>query len=87
LKHHQKGAPLESVIEQCNLTASAVSVHRLHSRSVLAAATEGAIWSYDAEYVALARQLSARLVTTDDAVLNAFPSVAVTPEEFLAGKT
>lgn len=56
----------------------------MHSRSVLAAATEGGIWSYDAEYVALARKLEARLVTTDGAVLKAFPAVAITPEEFLA---
>jgi predicted nucleic acid-binding protein len=84
LKHHRKGAPIESVIEQCNLLASAVSVHRMHSRSVLAAATEGDIWSYDAEYVALARQLGTRLVTTDDAVLNAFPALAITPARFLA---
>jgi predicted nucleic acid-binding protein len=84
MKHHQKGAPLEAVIEQCNLTASAVSVYRMHSRSVLTAATEGEIWSYDAEYVALARQLGARLVTTDQAVLEAFPALTITPEGFLA---
>jgi predicted nucleic acid-binding protein len=83
LKHQRKGASLESVISLCNLAPSVVSVYRLHSRSVLTAAIEGALWAYDAEYVALARQLGARLVTTDEKVLQAFPAVAIHPKDFI----
>jgi hypothetical protein len=38
----------------------------MHSHSVLHVAEEGGIWVDDAEYVALARRLQVRLVTTDD---------------------
>jgi predicted nucleic acid-binding protein len=36
--------------------------------------------SYDCQFIALAEELSAKLVTFDKQVLRAFPSVAVTPE-------
>ena len=57
----------------------------MHSHSVLHVAEEGGIWVYDAEYVALARQLQVKLVTTDERILAQFPAVAVSPFEFLKG--
>lgn len=83
MKHRKKGDTLDSVIARCNLIAAAVSVYRMHSHTVLHAAEEGAIWVYDAEYVALARQLQVKLVTTDEEVRKRFPSVAVSPSDFL----
>jgi len=83
LKHHRKGDTLDSIIARSNLTAAAVSVYRMHSHSVLLAAVEGSLSAYDAEYVALARQLAVRLVTTDEKVLLAFPSLAMRPEDFV----
>jgi predicted nucleic acid-binding protein len=72
-KRRGKGIPLDTIIAQCNLTAGAVAVHRLHAFSVLSVAEEGGIWTYDAEYVALARQLSVRLVTSDEELVKKFP--------------
>ena len=83
MKHHQKGDPLDATIARCNLTAATVSVYRMHSHSVLHTAKEGSVWVYDAEYVALARQLQVKLVTTDGKILEQFPAVAVSPADFL----
>jgi predicted nucleic acid-binding protein len=83
LKHHGKGDTLDSVIARCNLIAATVSVYRMHSFSVLQVAVEGNLWVYDAEYVALARQLNVPLVTTDGPLAQRFPSVAVSPKEYL----
>jgi predicted nucleic acid-binding protein len=83
LKRVKNRVPLDSVIAQCNLAASAVSVYRMHNHSVLHTAIEGGIWTYDAEYVALARQLAATLVTSDVEIVKKFPAVAMLPEQFL----
>ncbi|MFQ5703058.1 MAG: type II toxin-antitoxin system VapC family toxin [Gemmatimonadales bacterium] len=40
--------------------------------------------AYDCEYVALAQDLAAPLVTRDRQVLREFPAVAVTPKRFIA---
>ena len=83
LKRVKNRVPLDSVIAQCNLAASAVSVYRMHNHSVLHAAIEGDIWTYDAEYVALARQLAVTLVTSDVELVKKFPAIAMLPEQFL----
>ncbi len=83
LKHYRKGDVLDSVIARCNLVAATVSVYRMHSFSVLQIAVEGDLWVYDAEYVALARQLNVALVTTDQPLRDRFPALAVSPEDFL----
>lgn len=40
--------------------------------------------TYDCQYVALARQLDVPLVTHDQEVLDAFPKIAVHPDDFVA---
>jgi predicted nucleic acid-binding protein len=85
LKRVKSRVPLDAVIAQCNLAASAVSVYRMHNHTVLHTAMEGGIWAYDAEYVALARQLQAALVTSDAEVVKKFPAVAMLPDQFLSG--
>ena len=52
------------------------------TREVLMLASKSGCSSYDCEYVALAMSLGLSLVTSDKAVLRAFPRVAVSPEEF-----
>lgn len=53
------------------------------SRDVLELASRSRCSTYDCEYVALAIALGVPLVTTDRAVLKAFPDRAMTPTEFL----
>jgi predicted nucleic acid-binding protein len=53
------------------------------SRAVLELADRSGCSSYDCEYVALAASLEVSLVTSDKAVLKAFPGVAIAPEDFL----
>ena len=54
----------------------------VESREVLVLANKSGCSSYDCEYVALAISLGVSLVTSDQAVLRAFPEVAVSPVEF-----
>ena len=56
------------------------------SAEVLTLAHKSGCSSYDCEYVALAKSLGVSLVTSDKAVLRAFPRVAISPEDFLANR-
>ncbi len=56
--------------------------HQVTSEAVLRLATNSGCTAYDCEFVALAQDLDARLVTSDADVLKAFPGLAVTPERF-----
>ena len=53
------------------------------AHDVLALAFRSNCSTYDCEYVALAQTLGVPLVTTDRAILKAFPALAMTPAEFL----
>ena len=52
------------------------------SLDVLKLATQSRCSAYDCEFVALARELNASLVTTDKQILSDFPETAVSLEEF-----
>jgi predicted nucleic acid-binding protein len=54
------------------------------SKEALELASRSTCTTYDCEYVALARALDVPLVTTDRAVLKAFPTRAMTPADFLS---
>jgi predicted nucleic acid-binding protein len=54
------------------------------ARDVLELAARSSCTAYDCEFVALARNLRTRLVTSDRQVLAAFPETAVSPEVFIA---
>jgi predicted nucleic acid-binding protein len=56
----------------------------VESREVLTLAVKSGCSTYDCEYVSLAMSLGVGLVTSDKALLRAFPGVAVTPEAFCA---
>jgi len=53
------------------------------SHDILELAARSKCTTYDCEYVALANTLGVPLVTTDRAILRAFPKLAMTPAEFL----
>lgn len=53
-----------------------------NSSQVLELAARSGCSVYDCEFVALAEDLSAALVTSDRRILKAFPSVAVSPSVF-----
>ena len=51
---------------------------------VLELAERSGCTAYDCEFVAVARELDAMLVTSDRQVLSAFPETAVSPEAFVS---
>jgi predicted nucleic acid-binding protein len=53
------------------------------SQDVLELASRSRCTTYDCEYVALANALGVPLVTTDRAVIRAFPGRALAPDEFV----
>ena len=53
------------------------------THEVLNLASRSQCTTYDCEYVALAQTLGVPLITTDRAVLKAFPGLAMAPAEFL----
>lgn len=54
------------------------------SEPVLRAAAESACSAYDCEFVVLARDLGAPLVTADEGVRKAFPETTVSPNGFVS---
>lgn len=57
--------------------------HSVASRDVLAMVTSSGLSAYDCEFVVLAQSLNVPLVTEDQAILKAFPEIAVSMEDFL----
>lgn len=58
--------------------------HSLDDTSVMKLCMSSKCTAYDCEYVALAVNLEAPLVTWDQAILRAFPAIAMAPEKFLS---
>ena len=64
--------------------ACASQEHLVSSETVFEIVAESRLSAYDAEFVALALDLSVPLVTADKAVLKAFPDRALTMQAFVA---
>lgn len=57
--------------------------YEVNSIQVLTLAANSACSAYDCEFVALAKDLQVPLVTVDRQILQHFPEIAKTPEQFL----
>jgi predicted nucleic acid-binding protein len=57
--------------------------HYVESASVIDTALAAGCTAYDAEYVALAKHLGVRLVTSDTELLKKFPNIAVSLQDFV----
>lgn len=61
--------------------------YEVGSAAVLERVAASSCTAYDCEFVALAEELGAALVTSDAAVLAAFPGTAISPEKFVSKAT
>jgi predicted nucleic acid-binding protein len=80
----QRDLPVEDAIETTEDAEEYMNgrEYTIVSHRVLHLAMRSGCSAYDCEFVALAQDLGAVLVTTDRAILRAFPSVAVALAEF-----
>ena len=82
--HVVKGEALDTVLEALDDARAAVRIEPVSNREVMTAVRGMKFSAYDAEYVALARRMGCRLVTTDRDVLKACSDVAVRLADFVA---
>jgi len=71
------------IIDEAESLMSGEEYH-IGSADVLDLALSSKCSAYDAEFVVLAKDLGAPLVTTDKELLEKFPGIAVTPDQFLS---
>ena len=85
--HRQRGLDLQSAIEIASDAELFMQGREfvVASRPVLELSGESGRSAYDCEFVALALQEEARLVTSDRALAQAFPGIALSPVDFAAG--
>lgn len=57
--------------------------YTVHSMDVLKLAAESACSAYDCEFVSLAKSLNIKLVTGDKKLIQTFPEITTTPEDYL----
>jgi predicted nucleic acid-binding protein len=82
-KHLVKGESEDLLIQAAQAAVMCVTVHEMNDAEIFSVIRETPkISSYDAEYIALARRLGCRLVTTDGLVVKLFPKVAISLDEF-----
>ena len=58
--------------------------YEVNSTQVLSLVSDSSCSSYDCEFVALADDLDVQLVTFDKKILENFPGIGVSPEDFIA---
>ena len=84
-KHLLKGESEDLLIQAAQAAVMAVEIHELNDAEVFSILQEQpSTSSYDAEYLALARRLGCRLVTTDGGILKSHPQLSVSLREFIA---
>ena len=84
-KHLLKGEREDLLVQAAQAAVMSVTIHEMNDAEVLSILGENSkVSSYDAEYLALARRLRCRLVTTDTGLVKLFPQLAVSPKQFVA---
>ncbi len=61
--------------------------YEVNSGQVLSLASGSQCSAFDCEFVALAQALGVRLVTVDKQILNVFPLLAISPDDFIENET
>jgi predicted nucleic acid-binding protein len=80
-----KGESEELLIQAAQAAVMSVTIHELNDAEVFSIIRETPkVSSYDAEYLALARRLGCRLVTTDEEILKLHPHLTVSLPQFIA---
>jgi predicted nucleic acid-binding protein len=76
----------EQVVANCDHLTRLIKIAQCEVKmdAALAVAAQYAIIGYDAQYVALAQNLNAPLITEDRKLRNAVPGVAFSMQEFLS---
>ena len=79
-----KGESEDLLVQAAQAALMSVTVHEMNEAEIFAIIRgTPKISSYDAEYVALARRLGCRLVTTDEEILKLHPQLAISLQKFL----
>jgi predicted nucleic acid-binding protein len=81
----RKGEPLATLMAAGALAAMSVQVHHVTDAEVFSILGAKPLSAYDAEYVALARRLNCKLITTDKEVLKCYPGLAIRLADWAAG--
>lgn len=60
--------------------------YSVHSTTVLTLAKESGCSAYDCEFISIAKSLNSKLITADKKLIAAFPDIAMTAKDYLAGQ-
>jgi predicted nucleic acid-binding protein len=83
-KNLLKGESEDLLIQAAQAARMSVTIHELNDSEVFSILKETPkTSSYDAEYVALARRMGCRLVTTGEELLKLYPLLAVSLQKFI----
>jgi len=80
-----KGESDDYLIQAAQAAVMSVIIHELNDAEIFPILRENPkTSSYDAEYLALAKRLGCRLVTTDEDLFKRHPNLAVSLQQFIA---
>ena len=83
-----KGEREDFLIQAAQAAVMSVTIHELNDAEVFPILRETPkTSSYDAEYLALAKRLGCRVVTADEELFKLHPNLAVSLQQFIAGKS
>lgn len=86
LYYRKKLISIQDISEAYEKANEFVITFEIHSeyKDILTLVTSSVCSSYDCEFVALAENLATKLITYDKQLLREFPSLTLTPENYLA---